>query len=74
MATGSDTNQALDKYMKDETDSMCLSSRKRERGGGEQGRGGHFSPLFVEASIEWHLVSCQILSSADGHKVNWISH
>lgn len=37
--------------------------------------GGHFfSPLFRKASIEWHLVSCQILSSTDGHKVNWISH
>lgn len=49
----------------------------RERGGGEQRRGGHFFfflLLFGKASIEWHLVSCQMLSSADRHKVNWISH
>lgn len=38
MATGSDTNHALDKYMKDQTDSMCLSRRKYV--GGDEGGGG----------------------------------
>lgn len=71
-ATGPDTNHALDKYMRDETDSMCLS--RREQGGGED-RAAIFSwVLFVKASIERRLVSCQALSSTGGHKVNWISH
>lgn len=58
MATGSDTNHAFDKYMKDETDSMCLSRRKQVGGGrggkGERrGRGSHFFGLCLEK----HLLS-----------------
>lgn len=65
---------ALDKYMEDEKGFNAFMEQET-RTEAEERRGSHFFlPLFGKASIELHLVSCQILSSTDGHQVNWISH